>query len=206
MRDIEVNEASKLIKTTLRAAFPSVKFSVRLSKYSMGCSIDAHWTDGPTGSQVNPILDRFNGKGFDGMTDMSYSCGKRTYKGESVNFHSGYVHGNRRYSRAFLGVIAVRVAQECGTATPEVDEWGCLRGNHNLLVPYQWYHHWIEGNAEVKYLTLADIKSSKLLLLASDRNGGEYLNRLIDRVAAHTSCCEALPVELPEYIPGEKEY
>ena len=47
-KTIDVNECSKLIKRTLKAAFPGVKFSVRLDKYSGGHSIDASWTDGPT--------------------------------------------------------------------------------------------------------------------------------------------------------------
>lgn len=95
---------TKLIKQTLHQAFPNTKFSVRAKSYSGGCSIDARWDDGPSYLQVQPILNRFEeGKGFNGMDDSSYYCGKRTYKGEEVNFcvinHAeyyvnGHIHTN----------------------------------------------------------------------------------------------------------------
>src|ERR1700748_2427516 len=87
-KDYDQVTTTKLIKQSLSQIFPKTKFSVRSKSYSGGCSITASWTDGPTGSQVSPILDRFNGKGFDGMQDLSYYCGKRLYKGETVDFHS----------------------------------------------------------------------------------------------------------------------
>ena len=94
MPDIDVKQTAVLIRQTLKQAFPDVKFSVRLDRYSMGCSIDVHRIDGPTDAQLREILERFNGSGFDGMTDCSYYCGKRVYKGECVDFHSGYVKGS----------------------------------------------------------------------------------------------------------------
>jgi len=68
-----------MIRGALKAAFPKTVFSVRGKSYSMGHSIDVSWTDGPTGKQVKPILDRFESKGFDGMTDC------RSRKGISDN-------------------------------------------------------------------------------------------------------------------------
>ncbi len=134
MRDISVNETSKLIKQTLRKAFPGTKFSVRLDKYSMGCSIDASWIDGPTDSQVAPIMDRFNGKYFDGMDDSTHYVGKRIYLGEEVDFHSGYVRGQRRVSVALMETVAARVAQETGQPVPAINVYANVVADHNLRV------------------------------------------------------------------------
>lgn len=202
MRNIDVNETSKIIKRTLKVAFPDVKFSVRLSKYAGGHSIDAHWTDGPTDKQVNAILDRFDGQGFDGMTDCAYYCGERIYQGERVDFHSGYVRGSRRYSGEFISLVAKRVARECGIAPPSVDlKNGYLITGHNGHVPYQFHDHWLKyREGEPQHLTMCDMLSSKTLL-AHDSHEGEYLSTLINRVAASVSLKPvALPVELPEYI------
>jgi Large polyvalent protein associated domain 29 len=52
-------ETAVCIRTALKQAFPCVKFSVRISLYSMGSSIDVGWTDGPTEPEVDHVLDRF---------------------------------------------------------------------------------------------------------------------------------------------------
>lgn len=202
-RYISVNETSKIIKRTLQAAFPDVKFSVRLDKYSGGSSIDASWTDGPTDKQVKAILDRFDGKGFDGMTDMSYDCGERMYKREKVDFHSGYVRGGRKYSREFTRLVAERVCLKIPNVTaPEIDaQYGHFTTGHDLRVPYQFWEHWLSSCGEGKvHLTAADMLSDKPIL-CHDSHEGEYLTRLIDKVMSATSLKpKALPVELPEYI------
>ena len=204
MRTYDVNETSKLIKKTLQSAFPDVKFSVRLSKYSGGHSRGASWTDGPTDEQVKTILDRFDGQGFDGMTDCSFYCGERTYKGERVDFHSGYVRGERTYSREFMRTIAERVCSEIpGVEAPALHEkWACFATGHDLRVPYQFWQHWLESCSDVRreHLTMCDILGTGFIL-AHDSHEGEYLTRLIDKVMAATSLKpHAEPVELPEYI------
>ena len=60
-------ETAKLIRRDLREAFPGVKFSVRSDTYSGGASIDIRWTDGPRTAKVEPITERYQGAGFDGM-------------------------------------------------------------------------------------------------------------------------------------------
>lgn len=199
-RDIDVNETSRIIKRTLTTAFPDVKFSVRLSKYSGGCSIDASWTDGPTDKQVKAIMDRFNGKGFDGMTDCSFYCGERMYYGEKVDFHSGYVRGGRKHSPEFMRLIAARVAKECGEPVPEVHPHGYLLSGHIDRVPFQFWHHWLESCQGKKHLTMCDLLSARPIL-AHDSHEGEYLSRLVDKVAGAVSLKPvACPVELPQYI------
>ena len=200
MRHYDVKETAKLIREALKQAYPEVKFSVRLSRYSGGCSIDASWTDGPTAREVNDILDTFNGQGFDGMQDLSYHCGRRTFKGEQVDFHSGYVRGQRDISAQFLRLVAARVAKECNLLAPPVNDKGYIEGNyHEIRAPYQWHSSWSE-----KPLTMYDFLSSDNIL-AHDSHEGEYLTRLIDRIAQHVSLKRALPVDLPKYLKDESE-
>jgi len=67
-----VTETAKLIRKALKLAWPHTKFSVRSSKYAGGASINVSWTDGPKQSDVDAYLKGYDGKGFDGMIDMSY--------------------------------------------------------------------------------------------------------------------------------------
>lgn len=66
---IDTKDVAKLIRSALREAFPDTRFSVRLSRYSGGSSIDVYWTDGPTAEMVECIAGAFQGGYFDGMTD-----------------------------------------------------------------------------------------------------------------------------------------
>jgi hypothetical protein len=61
--------AAKNIRIELKKSFPSVKFGVKTSRYSMGNSITVSWTDGPTAGQVNAIIKQYEAGDFDGMTD-----------------------------------------------------------------------------------------------------------------------------------------
>jgi hypothetical protein len=99
-RTIDVAEVAKIIRRTLKEAFPSHKFSVRIDRYSMGSSIDVAWIDGPTEGEIDALVRVFEGKRFDGMTDSS-SYVTHTYEGESVWFGSDYVHCRRRLSAEF---------------------------------------------------------------------------------------------------------
>lgn len=67
---LTVTDTAKLLRQTLKAAFPGVKFSVRSDRYAGGASIDIHWTDGPTEDEVKTLASLYEGATFDGMTDM----------------------------------------------------------------------------------------------------------------------------------------
>lgn len=67
-------ESAKALRSALREQFPSVKFSVTLSRGagSYGnCSV--RWTDGPSGTEVYAVTTLFAGQEFDAMTDSTYS-------------------------------------------------------------------------------------------------------------------------------------
>jgi len=57
------------IKLELKRAFPLIKFEVKSSSYSGGCSIDVRWTDGVTTESVDTIIKKYQQGSFDGMTD-----------------------------------------------------------------------------------------------------------------------------------------
>ena len=119
-RRISLPDTAKLVRQALKAAYPTVRFSVRCERYSLGCSIHVHWTDGPTRGQVQPLLNCFDSKSFDGMND-STDHHTQHLDGEEVRYEADYVTGSRTESVAFLQEVAVRVARRAGVAVPTVE-------------------------------------------------------------------------------------
>jgi hypothetical protein len=72
-RYLSCAETAKLVRQSLKEAFPGIKFSVRSMTYSGGASIGVSWEDGPCEAQVDPVVDRFRGAYFDGMEDCKGS-------------------------------------------------------------------------------------------------------------------------------------
>lgn len=68
-----VVETAKLIRQSLKAAFPGVKFSVKSESYSGGSSVNVHWVDGPSQKAVEEVVGAYQSGRFDGMIDMAYS-------------------------------------------------------------------------------------------------------------------------------------
>lgn len=62
--------AAQAIRQDLKKAFPGVKFQVRSRSFSMGSSVDVGWTDGPTRSEVDRIIGRYQYGHFDGRQDL----------------------------------------------------------------------------------------------------------------------------------------
>lgn len=109
-RYISMNDQAKLIRTSLREALPGTKFSVRQSR---GGSINVNWVDGPTAAQVDAIVQRFAGGGFDSSQDLAYSV-TRYMAAEPVGFIGRYVFTNRRLSRRFIEQRLPRLAARHG--------------------------------------------------------------------------------------------
>tara|TARA_Y100000310_G_C20353392_1_gene655469 strand:+ start:93 stop:752 length:660 start_codon:yes stop_codon:yes gene_type:complete len=94
-------ETAKLVRKALKVNFPSQKFSVKSSVYSMGASIDVSWTDGIPQDEVNTICKQFEGAGFDGMIDLKYYIthwmmpdgSLITAKNEGTSDSGGVYHG-----------------------------------------------------------------------------------------------------------------
>jgi hypothetical protein len=105
MRYFSTAETAKMIRATLKAAFPAVKFSVRSKSYSGGSSIRVNWTDGPTPERVDDVVSVFNGHGFDGSIDMGYSINAWILNGKILGTRSTGTTGSRG-SVAPWGMIA----------------------------------------------------------------------------------------------------
>jgi hypothetical protein len=91
--------AAKNIRIELKAAFPSVKFSVKTRKYSGGDSIDVRWEDGPTTKMVDAIIQKYQGGYFDGMTDC-YNYEQNAWTDAFGD--AKFVFAHREYSDAFI--------------------------------------------------------------------------------------------------------
>jgi len=72
-RTIDTREVAALVRKELTKTFgKDVKFRVRISRYSMGSSVNINWTDGPTETQVREIVAPFCGGRFEGISDCTY--------------------------------------------------------------------------------------------------------------------------------------
>jgi conjugative element/phage-associated large polyvalent protein len=140
-RFIDTAEVAKMIRKHLKKNFAGVKFSVRISRYAGGSSINVNWTDGPTEAEVKKVTGPFQGNRFDGMIDLEYHASQwycdehgarvaEVYghgngldgigvsrccaKAEHVNMLAGYIFERRELSDEFLAELAVRVRKESG--------------------------------------------------------------------------------------------
>lgn len=86
--------SAKVLKGYLQQLFPSTKFSVKSDTFSMGCSIDVSYTDGPLAEEVDAIAGLFEYGRFDAMQDLSYSVPVHVPGCRGAK----YVHVNRRRS------------------------------------------------------------------------------------------------------------
>lgn len=106
-------ETAKLIRQSLKEAFPGVKFSVRSSTYSGGASIDVSWTDGPNAAQLESITKGFKAAYFDGSIDYQGSI-HHMMDGEQVRFGADYITSSRRYSDAAVERAIASVSRRYG--------------------------------------------------------------------------------------------
>lgn len=116
-------EVTAMIRAELKAAFPAVKFSVR--KTHAG-AVAVNYTDGPTVARVKAIAGRYEGKGFDGMTDSTtYADAFQLATGEWVRTYC-YVFVNRSMSAAFTARVVAAVSKRYGLTAPAIDARGNL--------------------------------------------------------------------------------
>jgi hypothetical protein len=88
--------AAENIRRELKRRFPKTKFKVTSESYSGGNSINVHWTDGPTGTQVEEITERHKQGSFNGYEDI-YECDRDNVFGELFGV-SKYVFCNRDWT------------------------------------------------------------------------------------------------------------
>jgi len=92
--------AAAAIKAELTALYPGIKFSCTSDSFSMGDSVHVKWTDGPTDSEVNEIIKKYQYGHFDGMNDMYESSNRRDDIPQSK-----YVSGSRTQSEDLKALL-----------------------------------------------------------------------------------------------------
>ena len=102
---LNATETAKLVRQSLKEAFPDVKFSVRRKTYSGGASVSVGWQDGPNEAQVAAVGGIFRGSVFDSSQDLRLN----TYAmmdGQLVSFGADYIHFGRICSKALCESVA----------------------------------------------------------------------------------------------------
>ena len=100
---------AKNIKIELARAFPDVKFSVKSQYFSMGCSIDVDWNNGPSRKEVAMITSKYQYGHFDGMIDL-YEYHDEVWT--DVFGGAKYVSENRKISEDVATQIAKGIAND----------------------------------------------------------------------------------------------
>jgi hypothetical protein len=132
---VDTAEGAALIRKALKKAFPKTQFSVRISRYSMGSSVDVRWTNGPSQRLVGAVLAPFETKHFDGIDDSTRftSCwltygdevrGAKPIEGLSREIYfSFYLHTTRNWSPGFAQKLFAQVGRFYGVRPPMVQEY-----------------------------------------------------------------------------------
>lgn len=110
-------DTAKLIRKTLKAAFPKQKFSVVSDQYSMGASIRVRWIDGPTVKLVEEKIGHFHGASFDGMIDLK-SYHATEFEGRNVHFGADYLFCTRDSSPRAVIKAAEAAEKQLGWPIP----------------------------------------------------------------------------------------
>lgn len=111
---LSAKDTTRLIRQALKAAFPTTKFSVRLSA---GGSANIHWTDGPTVDAVNAIAGYYAGSTFDGMIDLRESI-TRQEGSEHVHYGVEFVLYHRTISAHALEIVVADLRERYGWTHP----------------------------------------------------------------------------------------
>lgn len=92
--------AAAAIKAELTSLYPHIKFSVKSDSFSMGDSVHVNWTDGPTDSEVNDVIKKYQYGHFNGMEDIYENANSRDDIPQSK-----YVSGSRTQSEDLKALL-----------------------------------------------------------------------------------------------------
>lgn len=109
---VEDKDTANQIRQELKTAFPSIKFSVRLSWATHSRALDVSWTDGPTVKEVDFILGKYKSDKRGEWGDESVQWLLNT--GELVYYGIRFLSTSRSYSGDFLRKLAENALSEKG--------------------------------------------------------------------------------------------
>ena len=182
---------SKELKAKLKAAFPSVKFSVRADKSR---SLTIEWTDGVTVSMVNAISSEYE------------SISRCAYTGEILSGGNRYVSLRRNFSPASYTAKAAEVYTNYGLEAPEVtvngeyahiakqsDVWD-VKGNR------KWMSWIVSEELEKTDYTASKIEAVETIAAIAVE---EILEAVVEESAIALSDSEVKPITESEEIAAE---
>ncbi|HDR9169540.1 TPA: hypothetical protein QDB40_003537 [Burkholderia vietnamiensis] len=173
-------DTAKLVRTSLKEAFPGVKFSVKSSVYSGGASIGVRWTDGPNDAQVEAVTNRYRGSYFDSSIDFQGSVHHMMTTPEgfrAVRMGADYINTSRDFSdaavqraintvyRRFMGNFT-----QDGIACPTVEDY---RTGWLWNVRLSGLHDW-NGRSLAHDVNLALHKHSFVLKAETSKTAARY--------------------------------
>lgn len=122
-------ETAKLVRATLKAAYPAVIFSVKSRSFAGGDDVNVDWTDGPTTEAVNALIKEYEGGTFDGMQDLY------EYRNDSPKHPTAkYVFGNRHFSKEAYATHRAVVCAKYDIPTDTDDDQTVIQiGGHAYL-------------------------------------------------------------------------
>ena len=112
--------AAKNIRAELKAAYPGVKFSVRVERFSMGNAIRVGWTDGPNTAQVDSIVTKYKAGSFNGMEDI-YEYKRTDWKDAFGS--AKYITTSRGRSESLIESAIAIVSKRYGAEPISVEEY-----------------------------------------------------------------------------------
>jgi hypothetical protein len=115
---IDLNESLKQLRAELKREFPGTKFSVVRSRGTAYGYVSVRWVDGPTVTDVRAITCAYEGQGFDGMTDSTYSIEHTAAdaQGNPITVHHATrgISTHRDISPELANQLIARIAQYWG--------------------------------------------------------------------------------------------
>lgn len=117
-----LDESIAQLRAELKREFPGVKFSVTRARGTAYGWVRVSWVDGPTGSDVRAITAAYEGSGFDGMTDSSYTITHvaADSSGNPVTVHHGIrsINTDRKLSADYVNSLIPRIVAYWGGVDP----------------------------------------------------------------------------------------
>jgi Large polyvalent protein associated domain 29 len=74
---IDTRETAVMVRHALKAAWPEMRFSVRMARGTAYGWFDVSWEDGPTYRQVDDLVGLYQGSRFDGTDDAYHRLPNR---------------------------------------------------------------------------------------------------------------------------------
>ena len=171
-----VTQTAKMIRKTLKLAWPKIKFSVRSQSFAGGTAIDITWVDGPNKTDCETLISPYQSGGFDGSIDMAYSISSWLLpNGRAVEGHSQGTQGSGGYVAAYtnpapsddailvsFGAKYISFSRELSDKYVEGAEniWDKLSGNHQCDFINQNQSGWHQEDPKMLWASKHGLKSA----------------------------------------------